>query len=314
MKELMSMLRFFLEGEKSYVRLLSSIGELNHRNLIGSLGNVKNLWGAEYSVFSQWGEDGILDFLCESLGIERPTVVDFGAGDVRYSNFRWLLQSRGGSGVFVDARPDLAESLDKSGLRIHSDTHVISTFLNYENSNDTLKKSLEILRGKELDFFSLDIDGQDYWVLESLREIDAKVILLEYQSYLGPKLAVTVPRSLAFNRADAHFSMIYYGASLLAFKSLLDTRGYKLVGSNRQRSNAFFVRKDLIAGTKLAEIEIPTLFQLTDGLGGESRDFHGEFKGMQGAGRTELIKDLAWFNCETSEIETLAEITKRTSK
>lgn len=242
---------------------------------------VRSLSDTEYSIFSQWGEDGILDFLCESLGVKRPTVVDFGAGDVRYSNFRWLLQSRGGSGVFVDARPDLAESLDSSGLRLYTDSHTIKTFLNYENSKETFQTACGLLEGRELDFFSLDIDGQDYWVLESLEDIRPKVILLEYQAYLGSELAVTVPRSLTFDRASAHFSLIYYGASLLAFKTLLSARGYQLVGSNRQRSNAFFVRKDLIAGTKIAQMEIPSLISLTDGLGGPemlkagSKEFRG---------------------------------------
>ena len=62
---------------------------LGQNSIIGSRANssnFKNLWDAEVKVFSQWGEDGILDFLCEALGISKPKMLEVGAGNFRECN------------------------------------------------------------------------------------------------------------------------------------------------------------------------------------------------------------------------------------
>jgi hypothetical protein len=264
------------------------------------------LWDAGYSVYSQWGEDGILDYLCRALGIERPHYLDFGAGDVCLSNGRWLLQSRGGSGVFVDARDDLSRTLSESDLSLYTDSTAIQSFLDYKNSPSVLEEATKRLGGV-IDIFSLDLDGQDYWVLNSLLKLNSKVIVLEYQAYLGPSLAITVPRSKVFDRTSAHFSWIYYGASLGAFTHLLSDRGYVLIGSNRQRTNAFFVRKDLVSNSPLSGLKVPSLESLCDSRGGESRNSSGELVGVQGFGRRELISETSWTDVKTGITQSLAQ-------
>ena len=72
---------------------------------------VKELWDAEISVFSQWGEDGILDFLCEITGLSHPRAIEFGAGDFSECNTRGLAVYRQASVMAVDAREDLLTSI-----------------------------------------------------------------------------------------------------------------------------------------------------------------------------------------------------------
>ena len=299
-----NVLKTVLENEEHQLKIIKSLGVLHNRHLEQAAKEINNLWDAEYSVFSQWGEDGILNFLCSSLQIQRPNYLDFGAGDVRYSNGRWLLESKGGAAVFVDARRDLYSSLQKSGLLVSCDVTAIRSYLTYENAPTVYSDALTRLGGS-IDVFSIDLDGQDYWILESIAELDAKIIVLEFQAYLGHEIAVTVPRSLTFDRTKAHFSWIYYGASLLAFTDLLTERGYSLVGTNRQRGNAFFVRTDLFKSSELVRLSVPSVQELCDSQGGESRDESGKFVGLQGNDRCELVSNLSWFDCRTGSLKKL---------
>ncbi len=305
MQLLRSLVRAIFESQQNQIRVLQSLGTLHSRSLSQRLQTIQILWEAEYSVFSQWGEDGILDFLVSTLEIERPNYIDFGAGDVRFSNGRWLLESRGGAGVFVDARKDLKSTLYASGLPVSTDSRAIETYLTLDNASDVFKEAASSFKG-DVDVFSLDVDGQDYWILKSLEDLNAKIVLVEYQSYLGHELAITVPPSLNFDRTKSHFSWIYYGASLLAFCDLLELKGCRLVGTNHQRGNAFFVRKDLYESSSLNELLLPTLQDLCSSQGGESRSKSGAFMGLQGGRRAVLVEEMPWHNCRSGKTATLA--------
>jgi hypothetical protein len=174
-----------------------------------------------------------------------------------------------------------------------------------DNASDVFKEAASSFKG-DVDVFSLDVDGQDYWILKSLEDLNAKIVLVEYQSYLGHELAITVPPSLNFDRTKSHFSWIYYGASLLAFCDLLELKGCRLVGTNHQRGNAFFVRKDLYESSSLNELLLPTLQDLCSSQGGESRSKSGAFMGLQGGRRAVLVEEMPWHNCRSGKTATLA--------
>jgi hypothetical protein len=92
-----------------------------------------------------------------------------------------------------------------------------------------------------LDIISLDIDGNDFWVAEQLDMADIRIFVVEYQPLFGADRAVSIPRQDDFDRTTAHYSWLYYGASLQAFVGLMASRGLTFVGSNRAGNNAFFV-------------------------------------------------------------------------
>ena len=69
---------------------------------------------------------------------------------------------------------------------------------------------------------------------------------------------VTIPCRI-FDRSNSHYSKIYYGASILAFNSLLNTRGYKLVASNKSGNNIFFVHNDHMG--KFSEISVKDAYR-----------------------------------------------------
>jgi hypothetical protein len=97
--------------------------------------------------------------------------------------------------------------------------------------------------GGEVDLFSLDLDGVDYWIWEAMSACAPRVVILEYNSMFGPERAVTVPYDEAFQRSRHH--AMYYGASLAAWVKLAARKGYRLVAVEPAGINAFFLRNDL---------------------------------------------------------------------
>jgi hypothetical protein len=98
----------------------------------------------------------------------------------------------------------------------------------------------------EIGLLSVDIDGNDYWVWEAIDAVNPALVVVEYNARFGPERAVTVPYDPSFVRDTAHYSCIYYGASLAALVRLGQRKGYAFVGSNSAANNAFFVRCDLL--------------------------------------------------------------------
>src|SRR5262249_46403028 len=99
---------------------------------------------------------------------------------------------------------------------------------------------------KDPDFFSIDIDGVDYHVVARLLErgLRPKVFCCEYNSAFGPKEAVTIEYKADFGRHRVPPSGLYYGASITAWRKLLERYSYTFVGIESNGINAFFVQRD----------------------------------------------------------------------
>ncbi len=203
--------------------------------------NVKKLTEAELKIYSQWGEDGILDYLCHKLDLERPHFLEVGAGDFQECNSRFLVEYRNASATLVDANPELADAVEKSDLYWKSHLFSFVTWVTTENINEIIHMARLKMNG--LDMFSLDLDGNDYWIMKEADLTDIQVVVLEYNSIFGSEKALTIPLDQYFDRQKKNFSLLYFGASLRAYVDLMDSKGFVFVGTNIVRSNAFFVRK-----------------------------------------------------------------------
>jgi hypothetical protein len=224
-----------------YDEILFAIGQ--QRSAEAAKASFSTLREAEFRVFSQWGEDGILQYLLRHVAIERETFVEIGVADYREANTRFLLMKDDWRGLIVNAGEAHVDFLTASGLRWRHDVDAVSRFVTRENVN-------EIVRGAgftgDVGLLSIDIDGNDYWVWESIDVIAPRIVVIEYNSVFGPELPVSVPYDPSFAMEKAHWSQLYYGASLPALCYLAEQKGYRLVGSNRDGCNAFFVRNDVI--------------------------------------------------------------------
>ena len=73
--------------------------------------NITRIQQADLQVFSQYGEDGIIDFLTSKLNIDKPTFVEIGTEDYSESNTRFLFQRTSTKGMIIDCDPALAHKV-----------------------------------------------------------------------------------------------------------------------------------------------------------------------------------------------------------
>ncbi len=256
---------------------------------------------AEFQVFSQFGEDGIIQFLVQRVPIENEIFVEFGVGDYRESNTRFLLVHDNWRGLVMDSGDPMHEFLRSTGLAWRHDIHAKTAFIDRGNINDLI-----VSAGFEGDIglLSIDLDGNDYWVLEAIDVISPRIIVAEYNSVFGADAAVTIPYDPGFVRGEKHWSWLYWGASLAALTRLADEKSYALVGGNRAGNNAFFVRRDVLGEIPEVGVEhayVPCRFR-------DSRDQAGELSYVSShEDRLQLIAELPLVDLESGREVTVAE-------
>lgn len=211
----------------------------------GPLPSFDDVWFRDYS---QNGEDGILLYVFALIGTTNRITVEMCAGNGIECNSANLILNHGFWGLLFDGD----EAKVKQGDEFYS-THqdsanwkplMIHEWITRDNVNELI--STRSLSG-EIDLFALDMDGNDYWILEALDVISPRVMIVEYESAWGWDEAMTLRYEEGF-RSDsvtAFGTLPQYGASLPAFVTLADQKGYRLVGCERQGFNAIFVRSDL---------------------------------------------------------------------
>jgi len=231
------------DTRRSFAQVQRQIARLNStKSHLGDHG-----WG----VFSQGDEDGILNFLTIALNLSQPKCLELGAGNFSECNFRGLLETANGSGVFVDFREDLVSSISRTTASYLGPALGVKTWITPENVEELVSSAREELDG--LDFISLDLDGNDYWVAERIDFSQVKLVVLEVNPVFGEISTVSVPRDDSFDRRAAHFSHLYWGTSISAYTNLMGARGFKLIGFNQKRFNAFFLKEDEVARSPVLE-------------------------------------------------------------
>ena len=255
---------------------------------------IKNLVDVDYKVFSQTGEDGIIDYLLYSLNITAPKFVEIGIGDYRESNTRYIFQKNCSKGLIVDKNKNLKKKVSKIVKLWKGDLTIIETTVTSENI-------LYILNSNDfdnnLDVFSLDVDGIDYWILKVLPEKFSKIVVVEYNSIFGANLEVTIPNLKDFDRKKYHYSCLCWGASLKAIIKLMNQRKYVFVGSNIACFNAFFVLESEVKKLNLTLPDINDLTKYTTSFFRESRSIDGKLNYLSGKQRLKEIE-----NCEVIDL------------
>ncbi len=204
----------------------------------------------EYSLFSQHGEDGIIRYLLSEVGIASRTFVEFGFGVVQNNSLRLVL-NEDFQGLFIDGSEESCSLFNRSAERLRlENVFAISRFLNVDNIQEIIRRG--VLSG-EIDFLSIDVDGNDYWFWGKIDCISPRIVCIEYNAGFGPDWSVTVAYDPDFRRFHKHPSGFYHGCSISALDKLGVKKGYRLVGCDSSGTNAFFLRADITAP------DVPTL-------------------------------------------------------
>jgi hypothetical protein len=192
--------------------------------------------------FSQFDEDGIIAEIFRRIGTESMVFVEIAAGDGR-ENCSVALLWQGWRGLWVECDPAKVRSIREkwpdelaSGRLKLSEQYLKVDALNALIASSGL--------GDEIDLFIMDIDGNDYHMLEAL-EARPRVICTEFYAGAAPPVRWIMPRD---ENRGAGLELTPTSASLQALDDLLTPRGYSLVGSSIAGVNCFFVRSDLVEG------------------------------------------------------------------
>jgi hypothetical protein len=204
-------------------------------------GDPKRLEHFGFKVYSQSDEDGIITEIFRRIGTANRVFVELGAETGMENNSRLLLE-QGWSGLWIEGVPDYGgairwqyrDELAEGRLKF------IEQYVDRDNINDLIR-SVEI--SGEIDFLSIDIDGNDYHVFEAIKVICPRVVCLKHNHCYPPPAHWVMPYNPAYRW---HAGKTDFGASICALHRLARRKGYELVGCGLYSANGFYVRSDLI--------------------------------------------------------------------
>ena len=255
---------------------------------------ITNLDEVDFKIFSQFGEDGILDFLFFKLNIKKPKFLEIGIGDYRECNTRYIYERNPCKGMVIDRNKDLKKKVLRNVKLWRGDLTIVEELVTSKNILDIIDKNNFF---QNLDLFSLDIDGNDYWVLKALPEKFSKIVVMEYNALFGPNLEITTPNLENFDRGKYHYSHLCYGASLKALIKLMIEKKFIFIGTNIACNNAFFLNENEINKLNLTLPNIENLKKYTKSYIRDSRSAGGKLNYLPYA---EKLKTIG--NCEVVDV------------
>lgn len=271
--------------------ILESLGRIESRQILYNNVDIKD---SEFKVYSQSGEDGIIQYLINNVKISNKIFIEFGVENYLESNTRFLAVNNYWSGLVIDGNIDNINFIKKDPIYWRCNLKAEHSFITKENINNIICKSG--IDG-EIGLLSIDIDGNDYWVFDAINSIKPAIIVAEYNSFFGSKRKVTIPYDPDFVRSDGHFSHIYYGASIAALTDVARKKGYKLIASNLSGNNVFYVREDLMGNLK--EISVEEAYRRINFR--EAHNKFGELIFQSFDNAKELISDLKVYDIESKQ-------------
>lgn len=183
-----------------------------------------NFIGSERKVYSQNGEDGVIDAIFQMIGTTNKYFVEFGVGGGGECNTR-LLRENGWNGLWMDGEPGDSGLVKKEHITADNINHILDKY--------------EVPHA--FDLLSIDIDGQDYWVWKAI-ERSPRVVVIEYNGYLPVDSKLTVKKNNDF--VWAHND--YYGAGLEAMRLLGIDKWYTLAYVDFNLVNMFFISNECL--------------------------------------------------------------------
>ncbi|GAB5411423.1 MAG: hypothetical protein ChlgKO_05370 [Chlamydiales bacterium] len=186
------------------------------------------------SIYSQYGEDGIIEEIFTRIGIDSGFFVDFGANDgIWLSNTR-LLWEKGWNGVMIEANPKFYKTL-RNTYENDPQVKTLNEFVTWKKDDKRGRLFNEIkeehFKNQEIDFLSIDIDGGDYFILKTLK-CRPKVICIENGLKWHPLMKKEAPESIALKNIHQPLEVVIGYAKTIGYRAVCST------------NNLFLVRED----------------------------------------------------------------------
>jgi hypothetical protein len=205
----------------------------------------ENLLAKKHDVYSQNGEDGVIDAIFQRIGTDSKTCCEFGAWDgVHLSNCRKLILE-GWRGVMIEGDRERYKSLVAT-YATNPNVTCLNRFV--DTSHNRLDNILNERGITSLDLLSVDIDGPDYELFADL-SIRPRVICIEVSAAHHPANSALLPTEVSQDGV---------GQPLLAFTRLAGKKGYRLVCYS---GNAFFVQQDVVSAFSLPSLSAQEAYE-----------------------------------------------------
>jgi len=263
--------------------------------------NIKSLGEVEFQVFSQRGEDGIIQYIISQVETPHKIFIEFGVENYVESNTRFLLINNNWAGLVIDGDKRNVKFIKSDFIYWKYDITAYQGFITAENINELINRYTPY---EDIGLLSIDIDGNDYWVWAAIDVIKPRIVVCEYNSVFGPTETVSVPYRTDFQKAKAHYSNLYFGASLPALRYLAEKKGYDFIGTGEAGVNAFFVRKDISAPFRKYKDDEGFVFSANR----DSKDKKGRLSFLKHNERLPAIKDLSVINVVTGELHLIKDL------
>lgn len=195
-----------------------------------------------FKVYSSCQEDGIIQEIMRRIAPANKVFFEIGCGYGIENNSHFLLLN-GWKGTWLDGDSTFTDRIAKSlGGKSFQQLLVENVFITKNNILEVFTRTYDYFNVKEIDFFSLDIDGNDYHIMQLMFEnnIFPKAVCVEYNG----KFPYPVELKVAYQEDFVWQADDYMGVSLGSWVELFSRFNYKLVCCDISGNNAFFVRSD----------------------------------------------------------------------
>lgn len=209
----------------------------------------RSAWLLDYqrNVYSQYGEDGIIEKIVNTIPDDGKWCVEFGAWDgLHLTNTRNLIESCGFSAILIEANKSRFSDLQKNYSN-NEKVITINKFVGFyanDGLDDILKKTPV---PADFTLLSIDIDGNDYHVWEAVTSYQPKIVVIEFNPTFPAGIEFVQPKNQHVNQ----------GSSLSALVRLANKKGYELIAV--LPINAFFVKKEFYPLFKIESNDPATL-------------------------------------------------------
>lgn len=207
--------------------------------------NRKKLLESSRNIYSQNGEDGIIEKIFETIGTTSRTCIEVGAWDGFHLSNTANLWMNGWKSILIEGVKSRFEILQNNVKDYNCICVNAFVSLEGDNSLDAIVRRTGI--DFNIDLISIDIDGDDYYIFKSIDLCRPRVVICEYNPTIPAELELFAEYGSCF------------GASVAALKLLAEKKDYSLVAITE--TNCFFVRNDLASAfsdyeTSLENIKI----------------------------------------------------------
>jgi hypothetical protein len=304
-KTLLNYIKGNLNNNYNIDRQLILLAQLMSRQN-SEIKELNDISDVEFSIYSQWGEDGIIDWLLSNLQDIPKTFVEFGVENYREANTRLLLQLKNWRGLVIDSSEKNIQDIKAQDIYWKYPLTAKKAFINIDNINKLIEDAGFF---GDIGLLSIDIDGNDYWIWKAISIVNPVIVVVEYNSVLGDIHPLTVPYNADFDRSKSHYSNLYFGASLPAMINLGEEKGFTFVGTTTSGVNAFFIRNDYFM-----KIKKSIKFASQPSKHREARDKNGKLIFTNGIERADTISHLPLVDLKSDSLTSLGALSDKYSK